>query len=150
MAMVWMTCYRQTVSHLLEVDPSIARHPALPTSDSARGEECVVAEQRADAALDPDDPLPALADMYGRTVEDLAFVLLRHRLDDRSNCVACSFHRMCPWDGCVHAFAARVAPRRLGPGDRAALKTLLFPLHPSDVEQLAENPDQVRGTVVLR
>jgi hypothetical protein len=66
-----------------------------------------VAEQCADAALDRDDPLPALADLYGRTVEDLAFVLLRHRPDDRSNCVDCSFHRMCPWDGCVHAFAAR-------------------------------------------
>jgi hypothetical protein len=38
-----------------------------------------VAEQRAGAVLDPDDPLTALADFYGRTLPDLAAVLIAHR-----------------------------------------------------------------------
>jgi hypothetical protein len=76
-----------------------------------------VAEQR--------DPVTALADFYGRTLPNLAAVLLDHRLDDRGNCVSCSSRRPHKWRDCVHAFAAQLAAQQLNASERSELATLL-------------------------
>jgi hypothetical protein len=71
------------------------------------------------------DPIAALADFYGRTLADLARVLIAHRFDERGNCVDCSTRRPRRWSDCVHAFAACTAARGLGPQDQHELTDLL-------------------------